>query len=248
MGVRSPCGTSRLEDAGPHTCTNPLGCTHPAPRLRVLPSTPPGLAAPAVPVSQRARSWGRRGHVRCRDKPAASPPLAPTPGAGAAQLQAETCLANYREGEDFRGFAFLSGHTWETTFTINQFLRNDFPPAWPCPGSPAGSGAGGAPVSPISGLSWVLQTPPSPLLLPPEPPQAPGRAGAFIHCAGAVQHSAPMGPSASRGSVHACPRGQSLWVSVTGSWGVCTGVPKRLEPHWWPARPFTFASAGDKAG
>lgn len=34
---------------------------------------------------------------------------------------------------------------------------------------------------------------------------------------------------------------------VTGSWGVCTGVPKRLEPHGWPARPFAFDLAGDSS-
>lgn len=56
-------------------------------------SVPPSLATPAVPVSQRAHSWGRRGHVRCRDRLVASSPLAPTPGAGAVQLQAETCLS-----------------------------------------------------------------------------------------------------------------------------------------------------------
>lgn len=57
----------------------------------------------------------------------------------------------------------------------------------------------------------------------------------------AVQLSAPT----RLGSDCASPRGQSLWVLVTGSWGVCTGVPKRLESCGWPARPFTFALAGD---
>lgn len=155
LGPGSWCSVSPWDiQAGGHGAPQlqePTGVHPPGAPTAGAPPVLPCLAAPAVPVSQRARSWGRRGHVRCRDRPAASPPPAPTPGAGAAQLQAETCLANYRGGEDFRGFTFLPGHTWETTFTISQFLRNNSPPARPCPGSPVGSGDMGAPVSPV----WV---------------------------------------------------------------------------------------------
>lgn len=118
-------------DMGLHARTSPVGCTHPAPRLRVLPAAPPGFSTPVVPVSQRACSWGRRGHGRCRDRPAASPPLAPTPGAGAARLQAGTCLTvitgEVRTSEDLHSSLATPGKT----FTISQFLRNNFPPAQP---------------------------------------------------------------------------------------------------------------------
>ena len=111
----------------------------------------------------------------------------------------------------------------------------------PCPGILGGSGDRGGSCQPCLGLSWVLQTALSPLLLPRELPQALGRAGAFVCRAGcsAAQCSTWLGSDC------ASPGVQSLWVVVIGSWGVCTGVPKRLEPHGWPAGPFIFASAED---
>lgn len=172
--------------------------------------------------------------MRCRDGPAASPPLAPTPGAGAAQLRAETCLSNYRGDETFRGFTFLPGHTWETTFPISQFLRNNFPPAQPSLGSPVGSGGSRQPH-----LGLVVGAADSPVP-PPAAPRAPAgsRGGWCLRSLCCVQ-----GSSVSQHSwgLTACPRG----VLVTGSWGFCMGLPKRLETHEGPARPFTFVSAGN---
>lgn len=192
--------------------TGPPGC-------RTWGSVPAPPSPPSTPLRAAHESagafLGQEGTCALQGRAAASPPLAPTPGAGAAQLQAETCLSNYRGDKTFRGFAFLPSHTWERTFPISQFLRNNFPPAWPSPGSPVGSGGSRQPR-----LGLVVGAADSPVP-PPAAPRAPtgSREGWCLSSLCWVQGTSV---SPHNWGLTACPRG----VLVTGSWGGLHRRPK----------------------
>lgn len=70
------------------------------------------------------------------------------------------------------------GHAWETTFTIGQFLRKSFPPAWPSPGRTQGA----LRAQGTWGLCWprlgfILGTAGSPIALSCCPGSSPRRWG-----------------------------------------------------------------------
>lgn len=157
--------------------------------------------------------------------------------------------SNYRGDEDFRGFTFLLGHTWERTFTISQFLRNNFPPAWPSH-SPA-QGAQwdwGAPASPILVLSLCRY--PQTFSCCPQSSCRPGCWCLLSLCRVSAAQCSAL-PESDHPSLGIRVGGFGEWKLGLG--GDCTSVPKRLEPHGWPVRPFnwslvrpfTFALAGD---
>lgn len=147
-------------------------------------------------------------------------PLAPTPAAG-ARLHAATRPAVITE--DFRGFAFLSAHAYETAFTISQSLRNSSLPALLCPGSLVGRGT----LWPRLGLTRTAGTT-SPALLPGGPTAPGGLTPALSLCSAKQAHT-----PAQLGSEQSNPQAHSVWVSVTQSWGLHTGVRRRSEPHEW---------------
>lgn len=108
-------------------------------------------------------------------------PLAPTPAAG-ARLHAATRPAVITE--DFRGFAFLSAHAYETAFTISQSLRNSSLPALLCPGSLVGRGT----LWPRLGLTRTAGTT-SPALLPGGPTAPGGLTPALSLCSAKQAHT-----------------------------------------------------------
>lgn len=202
---RQLCALDEGREGSAQVFGHPMG----RPGCRTWGSVPAPPSTPLRAARESAGAFlGQEGTCALQGRAAASPPLAPTPGAGAAQLQAETCLSNYRGDETFRGFAFLPSHAWEGTFPISQFLRNNFPPARPSPGSPVGSGGSRQPR-----LGLVVGAADSPVP-PPAAPRAP--TGSWKGwCLGSLCRVRGSSVSPHNWGLTACPRG----VLVTGSWG-----------------------------